>query len=187
MKKHDDIDSILIDYMENEVPEALGSDLKLLVANSTARQKVFQSFAETRKIISSTAMKTPDLGEDFFNQLHGKIMSQVATQKPHNRGRLWLEEQSWQRFVAAGLMAVVSGSIILSLLNPTVKLESAGLERGSDMLLSLSVEVPEAFADSLLNDRDSADFLMNAMVEKVAHLEEKPAGDLIDLIGETKK
>jgi hypothetical protein len=51
------------------------------------------------------------------------------------------------------------------------------------MLLSISLEVPEAFSDSLLNDRGD-EFLMDAMAEKVAGLGEKDASNVITELGE---
>jgi hypothetical protein len=185
-----EINELLIDYMENDLSEGLRSDLNLVVRNSPSRDKTLRAFAETKKLVKAAEPAMPGLGEEFFDKLHGRIMSEVSVTKPSSarvlRARLWLGERSWRSYAAlaatAAAVLLVSGATLFSFLKPNVQFQSAGTDRG-DMLLSISVEVPEAFADSLLNDRASSDFYLDAVAQKVAQLEEKNASNLIDRLG----
>ncbi len=183
--KRDEINELLVDYLENDVSEGLKNDLDLVVRNSSVRGKTLKALGETRKLVKAAEPIMPNLSDDFFNKLHDKVMAQVAEQKPRTRVLLWLEDQSWQTYAAAIAFVLLTGSVLFSVLKPTVTFQTAGLENPhGDMLLSISVEVPEVFADSLLNDRNSSDFYMDAMAEKVAQLEEHNANNLIDSIGD---
>lgn len=182
--KNDEISELLVDYLEGDLTEDLKKDLELVVRNSPDREKSFKALGETKNIIKSLQPQMPDLSDAFFDKLHGKIMTGVSKQKPHSRVRLWLEEQSWQNYAAAAVVLFVSGTIFFALTNSTVRFQSAGIEQSGDMLLSISLEVPEAFTDSLLSDRDSSEFLLDAMAEKVAQLEGKNADQLMDKLGE---
>jgi hypothetical protein len=182
--KRDEINELLVDYVEKEVPEGLKRDLDLLVRNSPIRERSLHALAETRKIVKASEARAPDLSEDFFNGLHDKVMARISDQRPRTRVRLWLEGYSWRGYAAAAVLALVAGSVALSFLKPSVRFQSAGLDRSGDMLVSISVKVPDAFASSLLNDRDADDFYMDAMAEKVANLEKENATDLMNQIGE---
>ncbi len=186
--KRDEINELLVDLVEGEASDGLKKDLELVLRNSPAREKNFKALEETRKIVKSIEPVMADMSEAFHANLHAKIMKDVAEQQPHSWGRLWLSEHAtWRSFTqsgqwryvgAAALVVLLAGSVFFSSLRPSLKFESAGIEQKGDMLLSISLEVPEAFADSLLNDRGD-EFLMDAMAEKVAGLQEKDASQVM--------
>jgi hypothetical protein len=184
--KRDEINELLIDYLENDLAEGLKNDLNLVVRNSPARNKSLRAFEETKKIVKSAEPNLPNLSDSFFDQLHEKVMADISQLKPRSRVSLWFGEQSWRSIAAVAVMVLVSGALFFTLFKPSLTFKSAGTEKTGDMLLSISVKVPEAFSSSLLNDRDEADFFMDAMAEKVAQLEEKNASNLINEIGNTQ-
>jgi len=182
--KRDEINELLVDYLEKDISEGLKNDLDLVITNSPTRSKSLQALAETRKIVKSSEPQVADPGDAFFDQLHSKIMAEVGRTAPQKRIRLWLGERTWTNGAAAAVVLLLAGSVFFNLLKPTVTIQSAGVENQGDMLLSISVEVPEAFADSLLNDTNADDFYMDAMAGKVAQLEESHATDIMNELGE---
>jgi hypothetical protein len=192
--KRDEINELLVDYIEGEASEGLKKDLDLVVKNSPIREKAFNALTETRKLVKNVEPKMADMSDAFFAKMHANIMDEVAKTAPQPRVLLWLSSSaSWRSLAknspslrtvgAAAVVVLLSGALFISLLRPSVKFESAGIEKQSDMLLSISLEVPEAFSDSLLNDRGD-EFLMDAMAEKVAGLGEKDASNVITELGE---
>lgn len=186
--KRDEINELLVDYIEGEASEGLKKDLDLVVQNSPVRGKAFKALSETRTLVKNAEPKmAADLSDAFFAKMHANIMNEVAKTQPQPRVLLWLSSSStWRSFAqnqwryvgAAAVVVLLSGAIFVSLLRPSVKFQSAGIEQKGDMLLSISLEVPEAFSDSLLNDRGD-EFLMDAMAEKVAGLQEKDASQVM--------
>ncbi len=190
--KRDEINELLVDYIEGEASEGLKTDLDLVVKNSPVREKAFKAITETRALVKNAEPKTADMSDAFFAKMHANIMNEVAKTTPQPRVLLWLSSSDswrslaqiqWRTVGAAAVVVLLSGALFVSLLRPSVKFESAGIEKQSDMLLSISLEVPEAFSDSLLNDRGD-EFLMDAMAEKVAGLGEKDASNVITELGE---
>ncbi|MCE3010101.1 MAG: hypothetical protein LW875_05770 [Proteobacteria bacterium] len=67
----------IIDYLESEADPALWLEMKRELAENWQAQQELNDLKETKESLENFSGELPELSEDFFEQMHEKIMAQV--------------------------------------------------------------------------------------------------------------
>jgi hypothetical protein len=168
---------LLVDLMEDELVPSHKRDMRLYVQNSPSGMKELQHLQMTKTLVKKVEGKVPNLTDEAFDRMHSQIMKAVQNTKQETPPPPALSRRRDFRSLALGVVAacvvLVSSAVLWNVLSPRVSLQQVGSNpeaKSSDMLLAISVEVPEAFADSLLSDRNEIDFYLDAAAQKVGRL-----------------
>lgn len=99
-------DSWWLDYIENELDPSTRAEMKSILRHSAVDQDLVKSLSDTKYLIKEHADKIPELSDDFFDQMHDKIMAQVEKTeiKKSSRYRLRPVHKRLVKTASAGLV-----------------------------------------------------------------------------------
>ncbi|MGE3975821.1 MAG: hypothetical protein AB7F59_14955 [Bdellovibrionales bacterium] len=180
MKKTTDL---LIDLMENELEKSHKQDMRRYVQNSPASMAELEALQKTKSFIKKSEGLVPDMSEAMQARLHSQIMSAIKDVKQETPTRFIFGSVVFRSsLMASAVIAVLllSGLALWQVLGPRVSIQQVAKDsenQNTDLMLAISVEVPEAFADSLLSEKNEIDFYLDAAAQKVVRLKNEDANE----------
>lgn len=147
----------LIDLMENELSQNHKQDMKLYVRNSQSAMQELQSLQTAKNLVKKSEPQIPDISEAMLARIHTNVMAGVKNavqESPARSAPTFL--RPFKPFIIAAAVAcavIVSGVVLWQVVGPRISIQPIATNpetQNTDMLLAISLEVPEAFADSLI-------------------------------------
>jgi len=169
----------IVDLMENELETAHKNDMRIYVRNSVSAMESLESLHLTKTLIKKSESKVPDMGDAVMNRIHSQVMAAVKNTRQESpvvsrNAFAFIPTRLRPALMATAVVClmVMSGVGLWQYLSPKISIKQmANSEtQNTDMFLAISVEVPEAFADSLISDRHEIDFYLDAAAQKVGRL-----------------
>lgn len=181
MSKQNINDEILVDYVENENSPSLQEDVKLCLGHSLQDRETVKALKVAKKLLKHSDSEEPPFDDKFYDVLHSKIMAAVEEEKVMPGYMLKMFESKYRRMAAfTFIFLFISVALVYEFKsNKLIHVKGEETAQG-DWLLSVSVDRPEAFANSLISDEDKTDFFLNAAAEKVGLMRASDAKKFMD-------
>jgi hypothetical protein len=168
-------EEMLIDYMENDLEAPLQKDLQVLLQNSVEDRNKLKALERTKTIVRVVAdIKVPN-DDAFFLKIESQIMSKLDDVVPETARNnvLSFQQRRWLQVAIAACLVLVVGVGVVKLVTSS-KVERQGEPVASnDLLISTSASDLDSFSDSLVNNRNDSDLIMEIAAQRIDSLSQK--------------
>lgn len=162
-------DPNLIDYLENEMSVVERNEFKKNLSESTELTTSLEALIGLKEQLHLDRLREPDLGDDFFDKMHQKIMDsvdqkQVVSAHAIKKQRLMSSVKRSSVWLAGSLPLLVSGALMASQYVAFKKNESE-----KQMIIELALHEPNGLA-GLVTHPSESEFLMDVAQRNFDHL-----------------
>ena len=157
---------IWVDYLEGEMSPAVNREMKKSLENSAAHAEAVGALQKTKELVQSAERKNFNLGEDFFEGLHQKIMAQVERTeiKKNPRYRLKVHHRRWVAVTSATLSLSLVLMLAFNFYNRILGHAAPPNLTASDQIIRQALESPDSFAE-LVSSQSQNDFFVDVASE----------------------
>lgn len=183
MKERQEDQDIWIDFLEGEVDPSLREDLARMLQNKPAAQAAVNDYARIKKGVKKTNDIKLNLDDQYFENLHSKIMTAVETQTaPKEAEVIPLIRRRWVPVAAAAALVIVLGGVFVNHVKDLQGQKPADkvARVSQDWLIQTSAKNPGAFSETVISNEDDSDLLMDATARKLDRMSDDEAKKIIN-------
>lgn len=170
-------DNWWLDYVEGEVDASTRAEMKSILRHSSSDQDLVKSLSDTKSLIKEHAEEAPSSSDDFFNQMHDKIMAKIeqTEMKKAPRYRLRPAQKRLAKTVSAGLALAIAA---FSLIHYLAHQETNGQWDISQQMVHHAYENPDELGQ-MMAFQNEHDFLVDVATLSLDHLSKEQFESLI--------
>lgn len=186
-------DELWVDFTEDDFDPAVGADLSAEMKESIEKfpknRKTAEAFRISKKLVRKSGVMDVRLTDEYFDQLHNKIMSRVKQESVEQSnlhpmiaargGNRWVRVSL---SVAAALVALVSAYSVSQWVRPAnVGIPVAREDRALsyERFLQVSQESPVDYARSLVHGGNDEDLLYEVAETRLDNLSDSEFKDFL--------